>query len=69
MLELMYNTRDIELARALMREYDVTYVVIGELERVLYDARGLEKFVRMDELDHAELVFRNQGVDIYQLAR
>ena len=52
-----------------MREYDVTYVVIGELERVLYDDRGLEKFVRMDELGHAELVFRNQGVDIYQLAR
>ena len=65
----MYNTRDIELARALMREYDVTYVVIGELERVLYDDRGLEKFVRMDELGHAELVFRNQGIDIYQLAR
>ena len=44
-----------------MRQYQVQYVVIGDLERVTYPGDGLAKF---DNL--GERVFENYGTTIYK---
>ena len=65
----IYNTGDLRRAEDLLRQYEVKYVVVGELERIYYAAPGLRKFDRLVESGRAKLVFRNEGVTIYELAR
>ena len=57
----MYETTDIDRAEELLGQYRVRYVVVGDLERAIYSADGLQKF---DEL--ARKVFENQGTVIYE---
>ena len=57
----IYDTPDRERASQLLREYGVSYVVIGDLERITYRAEGLEKFSEM-----GEKVFENQGTAVYR---
>ena len=64
----MYETEDLELAESLLRQYDVRYVVVGDLERIFYPGDGLAKFDRMAERGAATRVFDNGHVTIYQLA-
>jgi len=40
---------------------------IGRLERNYHNAAGLEKFDRMVESGELSVVFRNEGVTIYEL--
>jgi YYY domain-containing protein len=47
LVERIYNTGDIAEARALMDEFDVRYVIIGDTERGTYSADGLAKFETM----------------------
>jgi uncharacterized membrane protein len=60
-----YNTFDQSKAAEIARRYDVEYVIVGSLERALYDANGLEKFDR--ESDLWSLVYQNEQVKIYQV--
>ena len=63
----IYNTTDVTRAVELLRRYDVQFVVVGDLERAVYDDQGLGKFERMLGEGLALQVFANQGVSIYQL--
>ncbi len=65
-VEEMYSTSDVGLALELLRQYEVEYVVVGQLERVYYPERGLRKFDEMVEDGLARVVYRNEGVQIYQ---
>ncbi len=42
-----YNTTDVLEAREILEHYQVDYVILGELERVQYEAQGLKKFAQM----------------------
>ena len=57
----MYETTDVERALDLLRQYRVKYVVVGDLERIIYAADGLRKFENL-----ARKVFENQGTTIYE---
>jgi len=61
----LYNTTDLAQAAALLKQLDVDFVYVGQLERYYYDPNGLAKF------DQPEgpwaLVFQNQGANIYQV--
>lgn len=46
-VDSFFRTGSITEAVALMDEFDVRYVYIGELERITYPASGLDKFDRM----------------------
>ena len=63
----LYETEDLEPARLLLGQYDVKYVVVGELERIYYPGAGLAKFDRMVEQGAAVRVFDNGPVTIYEL--
>ncbi len=62
----IYNTTDVDRTLKLLRVYQVGYLVVGDLERAVYDSVGLEKFRIMEEQSLLRKVFQNQGVTIYQ---
>jgi uncharacterized membrane protein len=63
----IYNTTDITLAMSLLENYDVTYIMVGELERAYYSPEGLEKFAEMVELGYLSVVYDLDGTTIYQV--
>jgi uncharacterized membrane protein len=62
----MYNTTDLVRVEELLSQYEVKYIVVGELERTYYSPAGLQKFEAMAEKGLIEPVFGNLGVVIYQ---
>jgi uncharacterized membrane protein len=64
----LYNTPDPRRAEALLRRYEVAYVVVGEVERAYYSPQGLAKFEEMVRIGSARLVYQNPGVKIFQTA-
>ena len=43
-VEAFYNTTDIQTALEFLEKYGVKYVVLGQLERIIYSQEGLTKF-------------------------
>ena len=62
----MYETTDAPELEALLRQYKVEYIIVGELERLYYGDAGISKFDAMADEGVIEPVFRNQGVTIYR---
>ena len=62
----IYNTFDIDLAIELLGRYGVEYIMVGELERIYYDAPGLKKFLLMEEQGHLRRVYEDGVVVIYR---
>ncbi|MBI2953790.1 MAG: glycosyltransferase family 39 protein [Chloroflexi bacterium] len=62
----MYNTLSPEQAMGLLKEYGVSYIYVGELERRYYSAPGLQKFDAMVGRD-LDVVYDADGVRIYRL--
>ena len=50
-----------------MRQYDVKFVIVGQLELITYPEQGLEKFSQLAEAGMLDRVFQNEGVEIYRL--
>ncbi len=70
----IYDTPDAATAAALLDQYHVAYVIVGEMERAFYAPDGLAKFDAMVADGHAELVYTggppdNPAVKIYRLNR
>jgi uncharacterized membrane protein len=63
-VERVYNTPDPREAAAILRKYQVRWVVIGGLERAYYQAAGLAKFRGMPDL---RLAYDVDGVQIYEV--
>jgi YYY domain-containing protein len=58
----IYATTDEDLARALLRQYGVVYILVGDRERKQYPAAGLAKFDRM-----FPVVFQQGTVKLYRV--
>ncbi|MCE2463017.1 MAG: hypothetical protein J4F46_03755, partial [Dehalococcoidia bacterium] len=65
-VEEMYSTSDVGRALELLRQYEVEYVVVGQLERAYYTQRGLGKFDKMVADGLARVAYANEGVQIYR---
>ena len=63
---LAYETTDAETAVELMRNYGVSYVVVGELERLNYGEAGLEKFEKMADAGLLSKVYENEKTAIFR---
>jgi len=63
----IYNTKSVARAAALLQNYKVKYIVIGDLERIFYDKVGLKKFDQMEQADFLQKVFENHGTMIYEV--
>ena len=62
----LYTTEDMERALDLLRQFEVEYVIVGQLEQVYYPESGLNKFDSMVEDGLARVAHENDGVKIYQ---
>jgi YYY domain-containing protein len=64
-----YNTTDIDEAQCILEKYDVEYVYAGTLESVYYAPEGVAKLDTMVENGTLELVYDDQGIQIYEVGR
>ena len=62
----IYNTTNLVYAESLLRQYEVEYIVVGELERVYYTPAGIEKFPDLAAKGLIRPVFQNLGMVVYQ---
>ena len=62
----IYRTSEMSEAIELLWEYGVEYIYIGQLERLYYPRESLSKF-RDTTLPSIELVYENEGVEIYRI--
>ncbi len=63
----IYTDPEVVRALELLKKYDVSYVYIGQLERVFYPEAGLRKFEAMAGSGQLRQVYQNQEVRIYQV--
>ena len=60
-----YETTHVDTAVELMRLYDVSYVVVGDLERLNYGEGGLSKFEDMEKSGLLRKVYANEKTSIF----
>ncbi len=61
-----YDTDDLEKVESLLARYQVTYVIVGQMERGMYDSAGIEKFEWLNGVLWDE-VYRSGQTVIYQV--
>jgi YYY domain-containing protein len=61
-----YSTQNVEEAKMLISEYDVEYIIVGQMEEVYYPEEGLMKFAQF-EGELWEKVYSNTGTTIYRV--
>lgn len=62
MLEALFTTSDLSLTRTLLAQYDITYIIVGQPERIRYPTGDFAKFAAL-----FPAVFQNAEVTIYQV--
>jgi YYY domain-containing protein len=65
----MYNDPIPALMEPLLDKYHVRYIIVGPLERAYYEPTGLRKFDQMVDEGTLQVVFRNDGVTIYEVVQ
>jgi YYY domain-containing protein len=63
----IYNETVPALVKPMLDRYHVRYIVVGPLERTYYQPAGLNKFEQMAGNGMLRIVFRNEGVTIYEV--
>ncbi len=62
----IYNTTNIQLAKELINLYQVEYIYIGELEKKKYSFEGLKKFENFSDMN-LQVIYTNHEVTIYSV--
>jgi uncharacterized membrane protein len=62
-----YTTTDIDVAWDILRFYDVSYVIVGNLERAYYPPDGLAKFDEMVERGLLNVVYEEGDTLVYHV--
>lgn len=63
---LFYQTEDTAMAEKFIHDYDVRYIIVGQLERAIYPAGGIAKFELMNGILWHEVYHQGNTV-IYQV--
>jgi len=61
-----YESVDVEYARSFLDKYDVSYIMVGPLERAAYTPEGISKFKQFAGKYWTE-VYRDGDTAIYQV--
>ncbi len=67
-IPVFYNTTEIQSALDFINQYDVNYIILGQMERAYYPGQGLDKFEQYDGVYWNE-VFREQDLVIYEVIK
>ncbi|MBN1963272.1 MAG: hypothetical protein JW910_01410, partial [Anaerolineae bacterium] len=65
----IYDGTDVQAAWDLLQYYDVSYLVVGQLERAYYSSQGLAKFDDMVDLGQLDLVFEYGETRVYRVVQ
>ena len=65
-IDAFYSTANVDEAESFLNEYDVRYIVLGQLERAKYPAAGIDKFPEMNGSLWQE-VYRDGETVIYKV--
>lgn len=65
----LYAGTDVYRALEIIDRYNVSYIYVGALERLYYDAAGIAKFGEMAQAGLLEPVYDAAGVQIYRVVR
>lgn len=63
----LFDGGDVEAALRVIRDLRIRYIYVGQLERTVYDARGLAKFDKWLQEGRLEVAFQNEGVTLYRV--
>jgi len=64
-VNLFYDTPDLDNKRDFLERYQVSYIILGQLERAKYDPEGIAKFVN-GEGKYWTVVYKDQETTIYE---
>jgi YYY domain-containing protein len=67
-ISVFYTTTNMQTTLNFLKNYDVSYIILGQMERAYYPGEGLEKFEQFDGTYWKE-VFREQDTVIYEVTR
>ncbi|MBZ0291955.1 MAG: DUF2298 domain-containing protein, partial [Anaerolineae bacterium] len=62
-----YTTHDIATAWSILQRYNVSYVIVGNLEKAYYPASGLAKFDTMVEQGKLTVAYQGGAATVYQV--
>lgn len=63
----LYNTTDYDIARGMLRFYNIEYIIVGGLERAYYKPEGLMKFSALAKAGELQLVYEKGEDRIYRV--
>ncbi len=63
----LYGATSEERFWEIVRQYNVRYIYLGQLERIAYPGEGLDKFARLERSGQLELVYANARTSIYRV--
>ena len=66
-VERFFSTTRASEAAAFLDKYNVRYIYVGDHERKVHPAAGLEKFERMAADGDLAVAYRNETVTIYEV--
>jgi len=61
-----YSTGDLILAKEFLDKYQVEFIIVGQLEKIIYPENGINKFELMDG-NLWDKVYQNENTNIYQV--
>ncbi|HEX9090319.1 MAG TPA: DUF2298 domain-containing protein, partial [Anaerolineales bacterium] len=67
-IDQFYNTVDTDLTKQFLNLYDVSYIVVGQLEQITYRGPGLDKFTAFNGILW-NVVYQDANTTIYQVIR
>ncbi len=65
-IHAFYNTTDLGIAEEFLKTYNVRYIIVGQMEKGMYDAAGIAKFDSQDGLLW-ECVYSDGNTQIYSV--
>jgi uncharacterized membrane protein len=60
-----YNSSELGFALKFLEKYQVSYIILGQLERAKYDPEGIEKFSIYEDI-YWQVVYQDQETIIYE---
>ena len=67
-VKTFYSTTDISVAEELVEKYKVDYIVIGQLERIIYPREGIDKFF-INANSFLELIYSSEDTNLFMVVQ
>jgi YYY domain-containing protein len=64
-----YTTPDIPTAWGILQHYDVSYIIVGDLEHAYYPINGIAKFDQLVQLGKLQVVYEQDKTKVYKVVK